>query len=140
MLPWWSHTNTYTHTQPPCHLQLVDGKWKNCTQPFNRTIFSGFEAKYFYFKMKNSKQPCFIHPISSHCSIFISFCFSTVHLTVFPLLMRKLLIMQHSSHNPVICSSHTAMTCSHQKMNSWIQDICRMNLVHYSPVLKKLSI
>jgi len=61
-----------------------------------------------------------------------------VHLTVFPLLMRKLLIMQHSSHNPVICSSHTAMTCSHQKMSSWIQDICRMNLVYYSPVLKKI--
>jgi hypothetical protein len=85
--------------------------------------------------MKNSNAS---YTPTSHRSIFISFCFSTVHLTVFLLLMRKLLITHHSSHNPVICSSHTAMTCSHQKISSWIQHICRMKLVYYSPVKKKM--
>lgn len=130
MLPWWSHTHIHTRR----HLQPVNGMWKNCTYPFNQTRFSGSEVKYFYFKM-NSKQPYFIHPTSC-CSIFISFWFSTVHLTGFPIHMWKLLIIYHSSHKPDVCSSLKKLTCSHKKMSSWIKDICRMKLLYYSPVNK----
>lgn len=130
MLPWClSHTHTHT---PPCHLQLVDGMCKTVLIHSTKPDFLAFKSNTSTLRWRTLNN-CASYTPTSCCSIFISFWFSTVHLTGFPIHIRKLLIIYHSSHKPDICSSLTKITCSHQKMSSWTKDICRMKLVYYRP-------
>jgi len=87
------HTHIYTHT----HNLLVIYRWllgcgKTVLIHLTESYFLALKPNTSTLRWRTLNNHVSYTPTSSHCSIFISLCFCTVHLTVFPLHMRKLFI------------------------------------------------